>query len=62
MTYTFSQALQEFKTEVNIKYPPGAIQTRRVQELTKGRGGHGRRKDCVRDRQEEEDLDAVEEA
>ena len=42
MTYTFVQALQEFKTEVNIKYPPGEIQTRRVQELTKGRGGRRR--------------------
>ena len=62
MTYTFSQALYEFKTEVNIKYPPGSIQTRRVQELTKGRGGRGRGRDCVRDTQEEEDLDAVEEA
>ena len=47
MTYTFAQALQAFKTEVNIKHPPGAIQTRRVQELTKGRGGRGRGGDSV---------------
>ena len=45
MTYTFVQALQEFKTEVNIKYPPGEIQTRRVQELAKVRGGRGRGRD-----------------
>ena len=31
MNYTFVQALQAFNTEVNIKYPPGAIQTRIVQ-------------------------------
>ena len=42
MTYTFAQALHAFKTEVNIKYPPGAIKTIRVKELSKGRGGHGR--------------------
>ena len=42
MTYTLAQALQALKKEVNIKYPPGEIQTRRVQELTKGRGGRGR--------------------
>ena len=30
MTYTFTQALQYFKTEVNIKFPPGAVATRRV--------------------------------
>ena len=41
MTYTFAQELHAFKTEVNIKHPPGEIQTIRVQELTKGRGGHG---------------------
>ena len=27
---------------MDIKYPPGAIKTIRVQELSKGRGGHGR--------------------
>ena len=48
MTYTFAQALQAFKTEVNIKHPPGAIQTKRVQELTKGRGGRGRGRDSGR--------------
>ena len=48
MTYTFAQALQSFKTEVNIKNPPGEIQTIRVQELTKGRGGRGRRLDSGR--------------
>ena len=48
MTYTFAQALQVFKTEVNIKHPPGAIQTKRVQELTKGRGGRGRGRDSGR--------------
>ena len=42
MTYTFAQALQAFKTEVNIKHTPGEIKTRRVQKLTKGRGGRGR--------------------
>ena len=42
MTYTFTQTLYAFKTEVNIKPPPGAIKTIRVQELTKGRGGRGR--------------------
>ena len=42
MTYTFAQALQAFKTEVNVKHPPIEIQTRIVQELTKGRGGHER--------------------
>ena len=42
MTYTFTQALNAFKTEVNIKYPPRAIQTTKVQELTKGRGQRGR--------------------
>ena len=42
MTYTFAQALQAFKTEVNIKYPPGEIETRIVQELTKGRCRLGR--------------------
>ena len=42
MTYTFTQALHAFKTKVNIKYPPGSIQTRIVQELSKGRGGYGR--------------------
>ena len=35
MTYTFAQALHALKTELNIKYPPGAIQTIRVQELSK---------------------------
>ena len=48
MTYTFAQALQAFKTEVNIKHPPGAIQTRRVQELIKGRGGRERGRDSGR--------------
>ena len=38
MTYNFAQALQAFKTEVNIKYPPGVVATRRVQEMGKGRG------------------------
>ena len=61
MTYTFAQALQEFKTEVNIKHPPGAIQTKRVQELTKGRGGRGRGQDSGR-YAGSEDLDVVEEA
>ena len=42
MTCTFAQTLQAFKTEVNIKYPSGEIQTRRVQELAKGRGGRRR--------------------
>ena len=37
-TYTFSQSPQAFKTEVNIKYPPGAVATRRVQEMGKSRG------------------------
>ena len=45
MTYTFAQALQAFKTEVHIKYPPGSIQNRRVQELSKRRGRRGRRRD-----------------
>ena len=48
MTYTFAQALHAFKTEVNIKHPPGEIQTRIVQELTKGRGERGRGKDSGR--------------
>ena len=48
MTYTFAQALHAFKTEVNIKHPPGAIQTRKVQELTKGRRGHRRGQDYGR--------------
>ena len=42
MTYMFTQALRSFKIEMNIKYPPGAIQNRRVTELTKGRGGRRR--------------------
>ena len=38
MTYTFAQAMQEFNTKVNIKYPPVSVATRRVQEMGKGRG------------------------
>ena len=38
MTYTFDQALQAFKTEVDIKYPPRAVTIRIVQELGKLRG------------------------
>ena len=45
MTYTFAQALQAFKTEVNIKHPPGAIQTIRVKELAKRIGGRRRERD-----------------
>ena len=48
MTYTFAQELQAFNKEVNIKYPPGGIQTRRVQALSKGRGGRGRGRDSGR--------------
>ena len=42
MTYTFAQLLYVFKTDMIIKYPPVAIQIRKVQELTKVRGGHER--------------------
>ena len=48
MTYTFTQSLQAFKTEVNIKHPLGAIHTRRVQGITKGRGGRGTGRDSGR--------------
>ena len=43
MTYTFTQEMQASKTEVNIKYPPGAVSIRRVQEVGKrrGRGKYG---------------------
>ena len=45
MTYNFAQELQAFKTEVNIKYPPGAVATRRVHEMGKGidKGRYGGR-------------------
>ena len=48
MSYTFEQALKSFKTEVKTKHPPGVIQTRRVQELTKGSGGCKRGRDSGR--------------
>ena len=31
MTYTFDQAVQDFRTEVNIKYPQGEVSTIIVQ-------------------------------
>ena len=31
MTYTFTQVLQKFKTEANIKHPQVEIKTRRVE-------------------------------
>ena len=37
MNCTFTQALKYFKTEVNIKYPPGAVAIIRVQEMGKWR-------------------------
>ena len=45
MTYNFTQALKYFKTGVNIKYSPGAVAIRRLQEMGKcrGRGGYGGR-------------------
>ena len=49
MTYTFAQSPQAFKTEVNIKYLTGAVATRRVQEMGKGRGrGRYAGRDSVR--------------
>ena len=38
MTNTFTQAMQAFKTEARIKYLPGTVAKRRVQEMGKGRG------------------------
>ena len=38
ITYTFAQAVQTFKTDVNIKYPPVEVPTRIEQEMVKGRG------------------------
>ena len=38
MNYTLDQALRDFKAEVKIKYPPGAVATNRVKEMDKGRG------------------------
>ena len=38
MTNIFDQALQDFNTEVNIKYPPGAVTIKRLQEMGKERG------------------------
>ena len=61
MTYTFARALYAFNTEVNIKHPSGEIQTRRVQELTKGRRGRGRGRDYGR-YSGRGDLDALEES
>ena len=44
VTYTYAQALQAFKTEVNNKFPPGSntSNTRRnISETSGGRGGRG---------------------
>jgi hypothetical protein len=44
MTFTYAQALQAFKTKVNKKFPPGttATNTRRISEMSGGRGQRGR--------------------
>ena len=36
MTSTFTQTLQDFRTEMNIKYPPVAVAIIIVQEMVKG--------------------------